>query len=91
MFEMRLFESEQAQSDKLKIIKNYPKSTQNRLVKMVNEMLKTPYKGIGKPEPLKYELTGRWSRRLTDKERIVYYVEGGVLNIVRYLSHYADK
>ena len=56
MFEMRLFESEQAQSDKLKIIKNYPKSTQNRLVKMVNEMLKTPYKGIGKPEPLKYEL-----------------------------------
>jgi len=31
---------------------------------MVNEMLETPYKGMGKPEPLKYELTGMWSRRL---------------------------
>jgi len=88
---MRLFESEQAQSDKLKIKKSYPKSTQNRLVKMVNEMLETPYKGIGKPEPLKYELTGMWSRRLTNKERIVYYLENDALNIVRYLSHYDEK
>ena len=88
---MRLFESEQAKLDKLKIKKNYPKSTQNRLVKMVNEMLKTPYKGIGKPEPLKYELTGMWSRRLTNKERIVYYLENDTLNIVRYLSHYDEK
>ena len=88
---MRLYESEQAQSDKLTIKKNYPKSTQKRLVKMVNEMLETPFKGIGKPELLKYELAGMWSRRLTDKERIVYYVEDGTLNIVRYLSHYNDK
>ena len=88
---MRLFESEEAQSDKLKIKKSYPKSTQNRMVKMVNEMLETPFTGIGKPEPLKYELAGMWSRRLTDKERIVYYVEGDTLNVVSYLSHYADK
>jgi len=91
MIDMRLFESEKAQSDKLKIKKNYPKSTQKRLVKMVNEMLETPFKGIGKPEPLKYELAGMWSRRLTDKERIVYYVEDDTLNVVSYLSHYADK
>ena len=71
---MRLHESEKAQADKLKIKKDYPKSTQSRLVKMINQMLKTPYEGIGKPEPLKYELTGMWSRRLTDKERIVYHV-----------------
>ena len=45
-------------------------------------MLETPYKGIGKPEPLKYELTGMWSRRLTNKERIVYYVENDTLNIL---------
>ena len=88
---MRLFESEQAQSDKLKIRKDYPKSIQKRLVRMVNEMLETPFKGIGKPEPLKYELTGMWSRRLTDNERIVFYVEGDTLNIMRYLSHYNDK
>jgi toxin YoeB len=54
-------------------------------------MQETPLKGIGKPEPLKYNLTGFWSRRLTEKERIVYYVEDNTLNIVRYLSHYGDK
>ena len=91
MIDMRLFESEKAQSDKLKIKKNYPKSTQKRLVKMLNEMLETPFEGIGKPELLKYELAGMWSRRLTDKERIVYYVEDDTLNVVSYLSHYADK
>ena len=88
---MRLFESDRAESDKLKIKKSYPKATQNRLVKMVNEMLVTPFKGIGKPEPLKYELAGMWSRRLTDKERVVYYIENDTVNIVSYLSHYADK
>ena len=88
---MKLFESDKAQSDKSIIRKQYPKVTQNRLVRIVNEMLKTPFKGIGKPEPLKYELSGMWSRRLTDKERIVYYVEDDAVHIVRYLSHYNDK
>ena len=88
---MELFESEEAQADKNKIKKSFPKATQNRLKRMVEEMLKTPYKGIGKPEALKYELTSFWSRRLTDKERVVYYVENDTLNIVRYLSHYWDK
>jgi len=88
---MELFESDKAQSDKLKIKKSYPKATQNRLFRMVNEMLETPFEGIGKPEQLRYELSGMWSRRLTDKERIVYYVEDNIVNIVSYLSHYADK
>jgi toxin YoeB len=56
---------------------------------MVFEMLETPFKGIGKPEPLKYNLTGLWSRRLTDKERVVYYVEDNAINILTYLSHYS--
>ena len=88
---MELYESEEAQGDKYKIKKSFSIATQNRLKRMVEEMLKTPYQGIGKPEPLKYELTGSWSRRLTDKERVVYYVESDTLNIVRYLSHYGDK
>ena len=88
---MELFESEEAQIDKKKIKKSFPKTTQNKLVRIVEEMLVTPYEGIGKPEPLKYKLSGMWSRRLTEKERIVYYVENDTLNIMRYLSHYADK
>ena len=88
---MELFESEQAKHDKAKIKRNYPKSVQTRLVRMIKEMLVTPYEGIGKPEILKYELSGRWSRRLTDKERVVYYVEDDSINIIRYLSHYDQK
>ena len=88
---MNLFESDKAQSDKAKIRKNFPKATQNRLVRMVHEMLETPFEGIGKPEPLKYELTNLWSRRLTNKDRVVYYVENDTVNIVSYLSHYDDK
>jgi len=88
---MELFESEEAQADKKKIKKSFPKATQSRLARMIEEMLVTPFEGIGKPEPLKYGLTGFWSRRLTDKERIVYYVDGCTLNIARYLSHYDDK
>jgi toxin YoeB len=88
---LELFESEEAQADKKKIRKSYPKATQNRLARMVKEMLKTPFEGIGKPEPLRYNLAGFWSRRLTEKERVVYYVDDNMLNIVRYLSHYGDK
>ena len=88
---MELFESDEAQADKKKIKKSFPKATQNRLVRIIEEMLETPFEGIGKPEALKYDLAGFWSRRLTEKERIVYYVENDSLNIVRYLSHYAEK
>ena len=91
MEKLELFESEEAQADKKKIKKSFPKAAQNKLVRLVQEMQTTPFEGIGKPEPLKYELTGFWSRRLTEKERIVYYVENDTLNIVRYLSHYNDK
>jgi toxin YoeB len=88
---MELFESEEAQTDKTRIKKSFFFFSQNRLKRMVEEMLETPYEGIGKPEALKYDLTGFWSRRLTDKERVVYYVENNAVYIVRYLSHYNDK
>ncbi|MDR2512038.1 MAG: Txe/YoeB family addiction module toxin [Bacteroidales bacterium] len=69
--------------------RHYPVGVQKKLERMVFEMLETPFKGIGKPEPLKYNLTGLWSRRLTDKERVVYYVEDNAINILTYLSHYS--
>jgi toxin YoeB len=43
-----------------------------RLIKMVREILRDPFEGIGKPEPLKYEFSGAWSRRLNKEHRIVY-------------------
>ncbi|MDR2963487.1 MAG: Txe/YoeB family addiction module toxin [Bacteroidales bacterium] len=88
---MELFESDEARKDKLKIKKSYPKAVQQKLVTLITEMLTNPYEETGKPEALKYALTGLWSRRLTNKERIVYYVEDESLNIVRYLSPYGKK
>jgi toxin YoeB len=54
--------------------------TDTEIVKKIKELLKdiktTPFQGIGKPEPLKYDLKGYWSRRITGEHRLVYKVEG---------------
>ncbi|KAA9326063.1 Txe/YoeB family addiction module toxin [Adhaeribacter soli] len=55
-----------------------------KMLKKINELIKditrTPFEGIGKPEPLKYDLAGYWSRRIDREHRLVYqYLEGEVL------------
>ena len=54
-----------------------------RLLRLIREILKAPFGSIGKPEPLKRELAGLWSRRLTQEHRVVYEV---VKNEVRFLQ-----
>ncbi len=41
---------------------------------LINNIILTPYSGIGKPEPLKYELSGFWSRRIDQEHRLIYFV-----------------
>ncbi len=53
-------------------------------------MKKNPFSGMGKPEPLKYELQGYWSRRITDKHRLVYRVENELLIILSCKYHYDE-
>ncbi len=48
----------------------------NKIKDLLNEIKKTPFQGIGKPEPLRYDLKGYWSRRITGEHRLVYKVEG---------------
>jgi len=68
-----------------------------KLWEFIFAILKDPYKGIGKPEPLKGDLEGCWSRRLTDKHRLVYRVieregeEEDILEILSCYGHYGDK
>lgn len=54
--------------------------TESEIVEKIKELLKnikrTPFQGLGKPEPLKYDLKGFWSRRITGEHRLVYKVEG---------------
>lgn len=54
----------------------YWQKTDKKIVKRINELIKvikrTPFDGIGKPEPLKYDLAGYWSRRIDQEHRLVY-------------------
>jgi len=67
-------------------------STDKKILKKINSLIKDikrdPFEGIGKPEPLKYELQGCWSRRVTDEHRLVYEVENDTLYIVSCKYHY---
>lgn len=66
--------------------------TDKAVIKRINELVKdarrNPFSGIGKPEPLKHDLTGLWSRRINDTDRLTYYMEGDVLVIVGCKGHY---
>ena len=66
--------------------------TNRKLVQRINalirEIQRTPFEGIGKPEPLQHALSGYWSRRITDEHRIVYKVEGDAALIAQLRYHY---
>jgi toxin YoeB len=64
------------------------KTIQKRLIKLLESMSKTPYTGIGKPEPLKHELSGYWSRRITEEHRIVYTVSDNRIKVISIRFHY---
>ncbi|MBK1792758.1 Txe/YoeB family addiction module toxin [Persicirhabdus sediminis] len=62
-----------------------------KLMRLIEESQKNPYGGIGKPEPLKNELSGWWSKRIDGEHRLIYKVEGEVLIIAQARGHYGDK
>lgn len=72
----------------------YWQSQDKKTLKRVNVLLKdterNPFEGIGKPEPLKGELSGFWSRRIDEANRFVYRVKNGVLEILSCRGHYDD-
>lgn len=59
-----------------------------RAFDLIEAILRDPFKGIGKPEPLKYLAAGAWSRRLTEEHRIVYFVRGDRIDLLQARYHY---
>lgn len=59
-----------------------------KILKLVEEVLKTPFEGTGKPEALKYALTGCWSRRIDQEHRLVYQVTSEKIRILACRFHY---
>lgn len=84
---MKLIFSEHAWDDYL-----YRQRTNRKLLERINrlihEILRSPFEGTGKPEPLKHGLSGYWSRRITDEHRMVYKVEKDSLLLAQLRYHH---
>lgn len=55
---------------------------------LIKDIMRDPFDGIGKPEPLKGDLSGLWSRRIDETNRIVYFEQNGMIYIVSCRGHY---
>lgn len=84
---MKLIFSENAWEDYL-----YWQRKDKRMIQRINELIadiqRDKYKGIGKPEPLKHNLSGYWSRRIDNEHRIVYRIEEDKIMIAQLRYHY---
>jgi len=59
-----------------------------RLIKLIKEVQRDPFHGIGKPEPLKHDLAGCWARRIDEEHRLVYQVLDDKIRILACRYHY---
>ncbi len=70
----------------------YWQQTDKKILRRINaltkEIIRAPFAGTGKPEPLKHALSGYWSRRINDEHRIVYKVQDGSVLIAQLRYHY---
>jgi toxin YoeB len=64
------------------------KKTLKRINILIKDVMRSPFEGIGKPEPLKENLAGFWSRRIDDTNRLVYAVDDIVITIIACRYHY---
>ena len=84
---MRLLWEDRAWDDYLYWQKQ-DKKTLKRINALINDIKRNPVDGIGKPEPLKENLSGYWSRRIDDKNRVVYYEQDNIVYILACRGHY---
>lgn len=64
------------------------RKTLKRINKLITDVKRSPFEGIGKPEPLKENLIGFWSRRIDDTNRLVYAVDDSAITIISCRYHY---
>jgi toxin YoeB len=67
---------------------NHDRKKALRIIRILDETRENPFEGIGKPEPLKFELTGCWSRRIDAEHRIVYRVTDDRIRVIACRNHY---
>jgi toxin YoeB len=93
MGKFRIEITKEAQKDIEKHFKSGNKVSINNISKILIELIDNPYEGIGRPEQLKYEYSGYWSRKINQKDRLIYRVEEEIITIyiVSAMGHYFDK
>ncbi len=69
-------------------IKTGNKPVLKKIAQLTEAIMNTPYSGIGKPEALKHQLIGKWSRRITDEHRYIYQIECNILKVYSLRGHY---
>ncbi len=67
------------------------KKTLKRINQLIKDIDRNLYEGIGKPEPLRGEFTGFWSRRIDEKNRLIYRIKDDNIEIAQCKTHYKDK
>lgn len=67
------------------------RKTLKKINSLLKEIQRTPFEGAGKPEPLKGDLSGVWSRRINDKDRLVYRFENDIVIVEQCKGHYDDN
>lgn len=66
----------------------HDRKTARRITRLIAEIQRDPFAGIGKPEPLKVDLSGYWSRRIDDEHRLVYRADDSEVKILKARYHY---
>lgn len=84
---MRLLWEDRAWDDYL-YWQTQDKKTLKRINALIKDIQRSTFEGMGKPEPLKHNLSGWWSRRIDEVNRIVYYEQNGIIYIVSCRGHY---
>lgn len=64
------------------------KTVLKKIALLTEAILSAPYTGIGKPEALKHQLAGKWSRRITSEHRYIYQIDGEILKVYSLRGHY---
>jgi toxin YoeB len=85
--------SQDALNDIAKLRKSGDVAAIQKLDKLLNELREHPTTGTGSPEQLKFEFTGKWSRRITFKHRLIYEINEELISVivVQAYGHYSDK
>jgi len=65
------------------------RGTLKRINRLLDDIVRDAYDGIGKPEPLRHALAGRWSRRISEEHRLVYLVDGDDIAVLQARYHYS--